>query len=530
MKFETTSKIILAAILLPFMFMIAEGVLVVRSSFHQYLSLEKDYRFADVLARGGTIAATEILGEIVATRQYLAHPGNETAAAMQQSRQQLDGERQKFKGSLPPVDELDGNLGAELSDLALAYSRIVSIRAAVDRGLYAGSDPVYVYWQAAMKQLDVVDALSPLIQDPVLLGKSNELMGVLLTYYAERLITSLGTRYLNEHNYSLRSSDLFMQGRTMQAAGMDHMVFHSSSPLVAAIMEYLKSPAQVRADAVTDAILTREARPHAAVRDEWSRAQAERIDFLKGKIGEAAADIHRTGEALAKRSHLHMTLVLVLCGGLLVLAGVVATLATKGLRMISRLSREREALVGELRSAAQTDLLTGLYNRRGFEAAAAALFAQAESGSRWISVVLFDLDHFKKINDIHGHDAGDIVLRHVAATAKQHFRSFDLLVRHGGEEFLALLPDASPDEAAEIAEGVRAAIEAAMIDLPGGECLSVTASFGCAGRTLGGGTHNFEDLVKRADMALYAAKASGRNRVVSGPLVPQATAVKAEAK
>ncbi|MFP3835660.1 hypothetical protein, partial [Chryseobacterium sp. SIMBA_028] len=134
--------------------------------FHQYLSLEKDYRFADVLARGGTIAATEILGEIVATRQYLAHPGSETAAAMQQSRQQLDSERQKFKGSLPPVDQLDGNLGGELSNLALAYSRIVSIRAAVDRGLYAGSDPVYVYWQAAMKQLDVVDALSPLIQDP----------------------------------------------------------------------------------------------------------------------------------------------------------------------------------------------------------------------------------------------------------------------------------------------------------------------------------------------------------------------------
>lgn len=528
MKFETTNKIILAAILLPFIFMIAEGVLVVRSSFRQYVSLEKDYRFADVLARGGSIAATEILGEVAATRQYLAHPGDENAAVMRKSRARLDEERQKFRDSLPPVDMLEGHLQGELSDLALAYSRIVSIRVAVDEGHYAGSDPGYVYWQAALKQLDVVDALSPLINDPVLLAKSNELMGILLAYYGERLLTSLGTRLLDEHNYTLRSSDLFVQGKMMQAAGMDHMVFHSSSPLVSAITNYLKAPEQIRADAVTDAILTREARPATDVRTEWVETQADRIAFLKQKITEATADIHRTGETLAQRSHLHMTLVFVLCGGLLTLAAVVATLATKGLRMISRLTREREALVGELRSAAQTDLLTGLYNRRGFEAAAAALFAQAESGSRWISVVLFDLDHFKKINDVHGHDAGDIVLRHVAAVAKQHFRQFDLLVRHGGEEFLALLPDATPDETAAVAEGVRQAIERGVIVLASGDSLAVTASFGCAGRAQVGGGHNFEELVKRADMALYAAKASGRNRVVSGSLA--SVPMRAEAK
>ena len=529
MKFETTNKIILAAILLPFIFMIAEGVLVVRTSFRQYVSLEKDYRFADVLARGGSIAANEILGETVATRQYLTHPGTDNAVSMQQSRARLDEERRKFQMSLPSAGMLDGNLQNELSDLALAYSRIISIRAAVDRGYYAGGDPGYVYWQAALKQLDVVDALSPLIQDPVLLEKSNELMGILLTYYGERLLTFIGTRHLSEHGYSLRSSDLYVQGKMMQAEGMDHMVFHSTSPLVTSITDYMKLPQQVRADAVTDAILTREARPSLEVRNDWAAAQADRIAFLKEKITEATADIHRTGETLAQRSHLHVMLVFVLCGGLLLLAGVVATLATKGLGMISRLTREREVLVGELRSAAQTDLLTGLYNRRGFEAAAAALFEQAKSGSRWISVVLFDLDHFKKINDIHGHDVGDIVLRHVAAVAKHNFRQFDLLVRHGGEEFLALLPDVTPDEAAAVAEAVREAIERAVIILPGGESLVVTASFGCAGRTQAGGGHHFEDLVKRADMALYAAKASGRNCVVAGSLVPQPMA-RAEAK
>jgi diguanylate cyclase (GGDEF)-like protein len=195
-------------------------------------------------------------------------------------------------------------------------------------------------------------------------------------------------------------------------------------------------------------------------------------------------------------------------------------LAARGLRLIDRLTQDREALVGELRNAAQTDLLTGLYNRRGFEVAALALLTQAEHGSRWISVVLFDLDHFKRINDIYGHDAGDAVLRHVAGVARENFRSFDLLVRHGGEEFLALLPDSTPDDAAIVAERVRLAIEMAEIPLPSGELLKVTASFGCAGRANDGASRNFEDLVKRADLALYAAKASGRNCVVSGPVVP----------
>ncbi|MGO8654846.1 GGDEF domain-containing protein, partial [Rhizobium ruizarguesonis] len=156
-------------------------------------------------------------------------------------------------------------------------------------------------------------------------------------------------------------------------------------------------------------------------------AQSERMTFLQQKMIEAAKDIHETGENLSTRSHIHLTRILALCAGLLILATLVLLLAAKGLRLIDRLTQDRETLVGELRSAAQTDLLTGLYNRRGFEVAASALLTQAEHGSRWISVVLFDLDHYKKINDVHGHDAGDAVLRQVAGVARQNFRSFDLL-------------------------------------------------------------------------------------------------------
>ncbi|MGO7971673.1 GGDEF domain-containing protein [Rhizobium ruizarguesonis] len=519
MKFETIKKVILAAILLPFAFMLIEGVVVIRASVTQYRDLEKDRQFADVLARGGSIAATEILSEIGATRLYLARPNSRTAADMQQSRVTLDHERRAFYASLPSRDALDEGLIGELSILSLAYSRIVAARSAVDQGRYTGSDPGSIYWYAALKQLAVVDALSPLISDPVLLEKSNQLMGILLTYYGERLITGIGTRYLNQGVSARLPVELFMQGKVMLGEGMDHMVFHSSAPIVRTIVAYLGRSSQVRANAITDAILAG-SRPTRAVHDAWAAAQSERMTFLQQKMIEAAKDIHETGENLSMRSHIHLTRILALCAGLLILATLVMVLAAKGLRLIDRLTQDRETLVAELRSAAQTDLLTGLYNRRGFEVAASALLTQAEHGSRWISVVLFDLDHFKKINDVHGHDAGDAVLRQVAGVARQNFRSFDLLVRHGGEEFLALLPDSTPDGAAIVAERVRLAIEAAEIPLPSGDVLKVTASFGCAGRANEASNRNFEDLVKRADLALYAAKASGRNCVVSGPTLP----------
>ncbi|ARO26165.1 GGDEF domain-containing protein [Rhizobium sp. S9] len=401
MKFETIKKVILAAILLPFVFMLIEGVFVLRTSILQYRDLEKDRQFADVLARGGSIAATEILSEIDATRRHLAHPSRGTAVDMQQSRLTLDRERRAFYASLPPRDTLDQGLAGELSALSLAYSRIVAARSAVDQGRYSGSNPGSIYWYAALKQLAVVDALSPLISDPVLLEKSNQLMGILLTYYGERLITGIGTRYLNQDVSARFPIELFIQGKTMLGAGMDHMVFHSTAPIVRDIVAYLGRGDQLKANAITDAILAG-SRPSRAMGDAWAAAQRERMAFLQQKMVEAASDIHETGEQFSTLSHIHLIQILALCAGLLILATLVMMLAARGLRLIDKLARDRETLVGELRNAAQTDLLTGLYNRRGFEVAASALLTQAEHGSHWISVVLFDLDHFKKINDIHG--------------------------------------------------------------------------------------------------------------------------------
>ncbi|MBB3594688.1 diguanylate cyclase (GGDEF)-like protein [Rhizobium sp. BK529] len=523
-KFKNTSRAVLVAILLPFVFMVAEGVVLIRSSLMQYQALENDHLFADVLARGGSIAANEILAELVATRIYVNNPDEATKASMKERRSALDSERAHFNASIPPIGTLDLGLQSQLSDLRLAYSRIIATRSAVDQGYYGkDGNPVHIYGQAGLKQLGLVESLSSRIHDPVLLRKSNELMSILLTYYGERLIGSLGQRYFDRADFSPMSHGQLVQGEMMLGNGMDRLRFQSSSSVVREILVYRAQPDEVWADTLTQAMVSGALRPDKTIRDKWLGIQNERLDFLRQKIDSVTDDIHVTGQKLSMRSHIHMTVVLALSSGLVLLVALIAVLAVRGVRLVARVTEERELLVNELRNAAQTDLLTGLYNRRGFEAAALALLTQAEYGSRWISVVLFDLDHFKKINDAHGHDAGDIVLKQVARIARENFRSFDLLVRHGGEEFMALLPDSMPEDAATVAERVRLAIEAADIELPSGELLRVTASFGCAGRANATSNRNFDDLVKRADLALYAAKASGRNCVVAGPVVPTAS-------
>ena len=121
-----------------------------------------------------------------------------------------------------------------------------------------------------------------------------------------------------------------------------------------------------------------------------------------------------------------------------------------------------------------------------------------------VSVVLADVDHFKKVNAEHGHAVGDAVLRDIAHVLRGSLRSFELLYRFGGEEFLLLLPGAHEDVAARIATTLRTAVESRR---PAG--LPVTASFGVA--TAAG--DDLSTLIARADAALYAAKAAGRNRV-----------------
>ncbi|UJF20463.1 sensor domain-containing diguanylate cyclase [Shewanella sp. OMA3-2] len=167
---------------------------------------------------------------------------------------------------------------------------------------------------------------------------------------------------------------------------------------------------------------------------------------------------------------------------------------------------------------AQIDHLTALYNRRAFTAAADPLWNLGIKDKTDFSIILLDIDWFKKINDEHGHAAGDAVLKRIASTLNKQVRKNDILARWGGEEFIIFLPNTSKMAAVKLANVIRNKI-AEMIVLHDEGSLSVTASLGVA--EFNDQMHNLEDLIKLADIALYKAKHSGRNTVCEMPELSQ---------
>jgi two-component system cell cycle response regulator len=163
---------------------------------------------------------------------------------------------------------------------------------------------------------------------------------------------------------------------------------------------------------------------------------------------------------------------------------------------------------------AVTDALTGLHNRRYLDNHMKVLFARATARGRPLSVCITDIDRFKSVNDTHGHDAGDEVLKEVAARIRSTVRGADLACRFGGEEFVVVMPDTDSAAAALIAERLRNIIDQTPFVLKStGASLNITASLGIACSRSGAETP--EQLLKQADRALYDAKNSGRNRVVA---------------
>ena len=183
---------------------------------------------------------------------------------------------------------------------------------------------------------------------------------------------------------------------------------------------------------------------------------------------------------------------------------------------VGRLTDEVRALINaledkmtRLKRQAFSDMLTGLGNRRWLAEAVSVEIARARREQRPLSVIVFDLDHFKRINDDFGHDVGDEVLLAVAETSKRVLRPYDLVARLGGEEFCAFLPATSLKEALPIAERLREGIASLQIDALQGR--RVTASFGVHEADVV--REQFKDMLRTADQYLYQAKGAGRNQV-----------------
>jgi diguanylate cyclase (GGDEF)-like protein len=189
----------------------------------------------------------------------------------------------------------------------------------------------------------------------------------------------------------------------------------------------------------------------------------------------------------------------------LVVAAVVRTLAARN-----------ERLVGRLEDEARVDPLTGLLNRRGLEERMEAEIARAMRESTPLGAVVLDLDHFKRVNDEHGHELGDRMLVWLGALLKVQARGVDVTARIGGEEFVVLLPRADQEAARAFAERVRLAVAES------DRGLTISAGVASAVAPLDG-----QLLLAAADQALYVAKRSGRNRTVTSPRADDAEAVPA---
>ena len=178
---------------------------------------------------------------------------------------------------------------------------------------------------------------------------------------------------------------------------------------------------------------------------------------------------------------------------------------------IDRYAEQLAAANRVLHKAALTDALTGLPNRRCLIERLGQEWAEATRHGRALACLMLDVDHFKRFNDTHGHDVGDQVLRNTAGVLKASCRSYDVVCRYGGEEFVMVCPDTDLDSARVVAERVRAAIEANIVATTQGRRLRVTISIGVAASDRD--VADAVALVKAADDALYAAKEAGRNRV-----------------
>lgn len=186
-------------------------------------------------------------------------------------------------------------------------------------------------------------------------------------------------------------------------------------------------------------------------------------------------------------------------------------------RVRTQIKRRRydEGLRQSLRDTielAVTDALTGLNNRRFLETHLPSVIQRAKADAKPLAILIADIDHFKRINDGWGHDAGDSVLRQFAGRLKESLRASDLACRFGGEEFVVLMPDADHRVAHTIAERLRRMVAERPFELSG-DALEVTVSAGIA--TLDPETDDAQTLMKRADRGLYEAKRNGRNRVVA---------------
>jgi diguanylate cyclase (GGDEF)-like protein len=285
-----------------------------------------------------------------------------------------------------------------------------------------------------------------------------------------------------------------------------------------ALLEQVGAEVHEAGERVEAAEAVRDAHPHVVLLDHGldgeQRGMVRDVAGDPELLGTAVVLVHPGADVAAVTAALSHGAVDVWASGDVTPELIARVRAAYRSRQLLDLALRRHSDLEEL---AYRDELTELPNRRGTARQVDVLISRARRHGQQLALLLIDADRFKGINDDHGHAAGDMVLREIAARLQERVRREDVVGRWGGEEFVVALPETTPDGAAAVAESLRAAVADVAIDA-GGSALHVTVSIGVAawtGRAL-------DDLVDRADQALYAAKAAGRDRVVVEAAMPRA--------
>ncbi len=225
------------------------------------------------------------------------------------------------------------------------------------------------------------------------------------------------------------------------------------------------------------------------------------------KVGDIRGGISFTYDSQEIQEKLRTNLYLVGALALLTTSLLMGLVVFFFRQLVRKLAEARS----QLETLATTDPLTGLYNRRQIIIRFEEECGRAQRGGLGLSCIMLDVDHFKRVNDTYGHQQGDEVLKMIATQARTSLRTYDLVGRYGGEEFIALLPGTDLDTARSVAERLRLAIEGCVVlRTPTGQPHPTTVSLGLTAWRMG---DTMETLVHRADEALYRAKANGRNQV-----------------
>jgi diguanylate cyclase (GGDEF)-like protein len=231
------------------------------------------------------------------------------------------------------------------------------------------------------------------------------------------------------------------------------------------------------------------------VREQWGRQQAERKAWLElGDHGQALAELRALmEERAAELSRANREL-------------------RRALREIARKNKALTVLNESLRVQSTTDALTGLYNRREFLNRIRTEWGRFKRYARPLSLIMLDIDRFKRVNDTHGHECGDVVLRELGYLIGRNKRAQDLCCRYGGEEFVVLLAESTLDAAFHVAEGLRQLVADHRFEYEG-QRIPVHVSLGVSG-AVEQQPRDVEAFINLADKAMYRAKRQGRNRTV----------------